>query len=53
MMLILTNRTVLLVADISILSCTVCSAANRTNDADRTSASNPIAFVDDESRRSH
>jgi hypothetical protein len=45
MMLVLTNRSTLLVAVIC-LSCTVCSAANRTNSADRTSSSIPIAFVD-------
>jgi hypothetical protein len=44
-MLVLTNRSTLLVAVIC-LSCTVCSAANRTNSADRTSSSIPIAFVD-------
>jgi hypothetical protein len=43
---ILANRTTLLLAVISILSGTVCSAANRTNSADRTSSSIPIAFVD-------
>ena len=43
---ILSNRTTLLVAVTSFLSCTVCSAANRTTSPDRTSSSIPIAFVD-------
>ena len=40
------SRRLLLVAVISIFSCAVCSAANRTNSADSTSSSIPIAFVD-------
>jgi hypothetical protein len=46
MTLILTNRTALLVAAISILSYSVCSAADRTNGADRIGSSIPIAFID-------
>jgi hypothetical protein len=45
-MLNLTIRITLLVAVVSILACTVCSAANRTNSADPASSSISIAFVD-------
>ena len=45
-MSILTNRTILLISVINILSCTVCYAANSTSSADRLSLSIPIAFVD-------
>jgi hypothetical protein len=40
------SRRLVLVAVISILSCAVCSAANRTNSADSTGSSIPIAFID-------
>jgi len=40
------HRTIQVVAVISILSCAVCSAADNTHGADRTSSSISIAFID-------